>query len=193
MNFPGNCFYKHDEKKMWIEIPKNASKSISHHLLRMKWKNGNYIEDKTYDYEAIIVVRDVIDRWKGSTLEICYHHAFHNKFDLSKFEPWFFSRDWKNFVKRGDIHHQPLSYFCKNLTNPHYIAMDSNFDENVKNSLGITNLKTINSTKENTEKLKLKPYVDELLTDQSFLEKLYDYYKEDQELFLAASSRRNYK
>ena len=183
MNFPGNCFYNHKEQKMWLDIPKNASKSISHHLLRMGWKNGNYIKDNKYHYEAVIVVRDVIDRWKGSTIEICYHHAQYNKFDFSNFDQWFGSRNWKNFERRGDIHHQPLSYFCRDLINPHYIAMDSNFLETVKNVLGIENLKTINSTLDNEHKIKIEPYVDELLSDSQFIDKLYNYYKDDQDIF----------
>lgn len=190
MNFPGNCFYNHVEKRMWVEIPKNASKSISHHLLyNMGWKNGNYIKDNIYDYEPIVIVRNSIDRWKGSTIEICYHHMQYNKFDFTGFEQWFQNKNFKNFEKRGDLHHQPISYFCKNLSNMKYIAMDENFKENVKSTFGIENLKTINSTAENEHKRKIEPYVDEILKDENFITKLKQFYKEDIELFETVKSK----
>ena len=188
MNFPGNCFYNHKEQKMWLDIPKNASKSVSHNLLKMGWKNGNYIKDKNHHYEAVIVVRDVVSRWKGSTIEICYHHIHHSKYYFSNFEHWFNSRNWENFEKRGDLHHQPLSYFCRDLHNPHYIAMDNNFSKTINDVLGINDLRTINSTVENEHKLRIEPYVDELLVNTDFMKKLLDYYAEDQAIFLAASN-----
>jgi hypothetical protein len=188
MNFPGNCFYNHIGRKMWLDIPKNASKSISHDLMKMGWENGNYIKDSIYDYEAIIIVRDVVGRWKGSTIEVCYHHLMHNNFKFDNFTTWFEKKDWKNFKSIGDHHHQPLSYFCRDLINPKYIAMDKNFKLNIYNVLGISELKTINSTIENEHKLKVEPYVNELLSDPAFVEILLEHYKEDQALFLAASA-----
>jgi hypothetical protein len=188
MNFPGNCLYNHKEEKMWLDIPKNASKSISHHLLKMGWKNGNYIEDKKHHYEAVIVVRDVISRWKGSTIEVCYHHIHHAKYDFLNFETWFTNKNWKSFDRIGDLHHQPLSYFCRDLIKPRYIAMDSRFSRNVKDILAIEDLRTINSTIENEHKVKIETYVNELLLDDVFINKLLQYYAEDQTIFLAASN-----
>jgi len=188
MNFPGNCYLNHTERKMWLDIPKNASKSVSHDLMRMGWKNGNYIRDSIYDYEAIIVVRDVVERWKGSTIEVCYHHLQYNNFKFDNFAAWFERKNWKNFKSIGDLHHQPLSYFCRDLTNPTYIAMDKNFKLNISKALGINDVKKYNSTIENEHKLKVEPYVNELLSDPAFIEVLLEYYKEDQVLFLDASA-----
>ena len=185
MNFPGNCFYNHEEKRLWIDIPKNASKSVSHHLrYNLKWKNGNYIHDQIFDYESIIVVRDPIDRWKGSTIEVCFHHLFHNKYDFTNFEIWLQRRNWKNFDRIGDLHHQPLSYFCSNkLTNKKYIAMNENFAKTVESVFGIKDLVTLNTTADNEYKKQIEPYIDEILSDESFLNKLKGFYKEDIELF----------
>lgn len=184
MNFPGNCFYDHDNNKMWIDVPKNGSKSISHHLLRMGWKNGNYIDDQIYDYEAIVVVRDVVGRWKGSTIEICYHHVQYNNFDFANFSHWFDLKNFKGFEQRNDLHHRPTSFFTSKLTNITYIAMDSRFEESVEKHLGIADLKTINSTADNQHKIAIEPYVDQLLLDEQFKSKLLDIYNDDQKIYL---------
>lgn len=184
MDFPGNCLYNHSQKKMWLDIPKNASKSISYHLLNMGWKNGNYIDDEIYDYQTFIIVRDVLDRWKGSTIEICYHHVQYNLFDFTDFGKWFKENNWKEFDKNIDLHHQKLSFFNEGLSNIKYIAMDRNFEYNVKNNMNIQDdIIQRNSTIENEHKLKIKPYVDELLSDETFRNKIYDFYEDDQRIF----------
>lgn len=185
MSFPGNCFYEHSQKRLWIDIPKNASKSISQHLrFKLKWKHGNYVKDNIFDYESIIVVRDPIQRWKGSTIEVCFHHLFHNKYSFENFETWLERKNWKNFDRIGDLHHKPISWFCDNrLSNKKYIAMDKNFNQTVESIFGIKDLVTLNTTADNKYKKQVEPYIDEILSDESFLNKLKEYYKEDIELF----------
>lgn len=188
-DYNGNCLYNHPQRKMWVDVPKCASKSISKSLMNIQWLSGNYVEDNIYDYNSVVVVRDVLDRWKGSTLEICYHHIQYNYYDLSNFESWFYDKDWKNFVVLNDIHHYEISFFTKGLQNIDYVAMDDKFEERLKQKLGITSLSSVNRTKDNEYKVKVKQYVDDLLSDDAFVNKIYEYYKTDQDTFEKAKKQ----
>lgn len=185
MNFPGNCYFNHSKKRVWIDIPKNASKTIGHHLRRSKdWKNGNYIEEGIYSYNAYAVIRDPIKRWRGSTIEIAFHHLQYNNFNYDLLPEWFMHKDWKNFEKRHDLHHLTVDYFTKGLENITWIPLNRNFEELVKTYLEIEEpLEWMNSTEENEHKKRIEPYVDELLDDSAFISKLKDYYRRDFEIF----------
>lgn len=185
MNFPGNCFFNHAEKKVWIDIPKNASKSVGYHLRRSpNWKNGNYIEEKIYDYTAYAVVRDPIKRWKGSTIEVAYHYIHYIKYDYSRLEKWFEAKNWKNFDRINDLHHKKLDYFTKGLQNINWISLDSSdFEQTIKQHLDIEeDLVRLNSTEENEAKKHIEPYVDKILSDHVFINKLKSFYATDYEI-----------
>lgn len=185
MNFPGNCFFNHNKKKVWIDIPKNASKSIGYHLRNSQdWKNGNYIEENIYNYKAYAVVRDPIKRWKGSTIEIAYHYVHYTKYDYSLLERWFAAKNWKNFEKINDLHHKKLDYFTNGLQDITWISLDNtDFEQNIKYHLGIEeDLVKLNSTEENEAKKYIEPYVNEILSDSEFVIKLKNFYATDYEI-----------
>ena len=184
MNFPGNCFVNHDNKKMWIDIPKNASKSIGWHLRRSPdWKNANYIQDKIYDYKTYAIVKDPIQRWRGSTIELAFHFLFHNKYDYSLLGEWFKVRDWKNFESKGDIHHFNIEYYTQGLNDIVWIPIDDKFEETVCNYLEINEpLVKLNSTEENEHKKHIEPHLDKILSDLEFINKLKNFYARDYEI-----------
>ena len=181
----GKCFYNQTEKKLWVEIPKNASKTVSHHLIRSSlWKNGNYIHDNLFDYKCYAIIRDPIQRWKGSTIELASHHMLHNKNNYDLLPQWFKTRNLKNFTFINDIHHRKMEYFTEGLQNVTWIAMDENFEQSIKYHLGIKeDLVKLNSTLENEVKTHIVPYVEEILSDSDFVNKLKQFYKEDIDLF----------
>ena len=185
MSFQGKCFVNHDSKKIWIEIPKNASKTVSHHLFRSRlWKNGNYIHDDLFDYKSYAVIRDPIQRWKGSTIELASHHMLHNKNNYGLLPQWFENRNLKNFSFVNDIHHRKMEYFVDGLKNVTWVAMDKNFEQSIKYNLDIKeDLVKLNCTKENEVKKRIVPYVEKILSDEDFVAKLKQYYKEDIDLF----------
>jgi len=181
MNFPGNCYFNHRERKMWIDIPKNASKTIGHHLRASNdWVNGNYIQEGIYDYRAYAVIRDPIKRWRGSTIEIAFHHLQYNDFDYSVLGDWFKEKDWKNFEKKHDLHHLNTSYFVQGIGDLTWIPLNKNFETLVQSYLGISEpLVNFNTTDDNLHKRYIEPYVDEILSDPSFVQKLKTYYEDD--------------
>lgn len=181
MNFPGNCYFNHEKRKTWIDIPKNASKTISHHLLRSKnWKPGSFVKEKIYDYNSYAIIRDPIDRWRGSTIEVAYHYFHIKNYDIIELEKWLEHKNWKNFDSIGDLHHQRMSYFVGGLTNITWISLDNNFEEKIKLHLGIDPpLVKINATEENEYKKIIAPYIDDMLSDNNFIDKLLLYYESD--------------
>lgn len=177
---------------MWVDIPKNASKSVSHYLMKVckdPWIPGNFIQDSIYDYHAICVVRDVLDRWRGSTLEVCHYPINHGKLTYSEFGDWFDKQNWKNFDTKGDLHHKPISFFTDGLSRIQYVALDRHFESSIQNAFNTTeSLPKINATKNNEIKKMIEPYVDFLLEDIEFVNKIYKYYAEDQLIFEEASA-----
>jgi hypothetical protein len=180
--FQGNCYVHNNSKKLWIEIPKNASKTISYHLYKSpNWRNGNYIKEGLYDYSHYAIIRDPIKRWERSTLEICMHYLHYTKYDYISFDRWFKAKDWKNFDKMGNIHYFKMDFYTHGLDNVKWISLDdANFEENVRSIFEIEEkLMKINSTEENEFKKSIENYINEILSDSEFIQKLKDYYADD--------------
>ena len=187
MSFPGNCYYNHDKKIMWLDIPKNASKSVSRHLwISKEWKSGNYIEDGIYDYKAYGVIREPISRWFASTVEIAYHHLQSRLFNYSVIEPWFKAHEYYvEFDRKRNLHHQRMDYFVSDkIKDMNWIAMDERFEDRICNALGIEKpLFRLNIAEENEHKLELRKHIEHLKNDETFMTKLKEYYKPDTEIF----------
>jgi hypothetical protein len=59
------CFANHDLKKFYINIPKNATNWGKSAMKDLDWVRSNYHQDKLIKqgYEAIVILRNPIDRW----------------------------------------------------------------------------------------------------------------------------------
>jgi len=77
-----------------------------------------------------------------------------------------------------------MEYFVDGLKNVTWVAMDKNFEQSIKYNLDIKeDLVKLNCTKENEVKKRIVPYVEKILSDEDFVAKLKQYYKEDIDLF----------
>lgn len=171
-----------EKTHFWLNIPKCASNTVSYYLIKNQWKKSHVTENK---YEKIYVcLRDPIERWKASTIELCYHHLIMHKNGFDDFEQWFKKRNFSNFDKNVDLHHVrqvDFLYFC-DLPKCEFVYMDEHFDKKIKSIFDIQEVMVKkNTTKENDLKIKAEPYVASLMTD-SFIKKLKDFYHLDYEL-----------
>lgn len=171
-----------EKTQFWLNIPKCASNTVSHHLLRKQWKKATIHDAK---YETVYVcLRDPVERWKAATLELCYHHLLVHKQGLQDFDSWFESRDFENFDRNLDMHHVrqvDYLYYC-NLSKCKFLYIDNRFNENLAKTFGINEeIATKNSTKENDYKKQIKCYVNGLMT-VDFVKHLTKFYEDDYEL-----------
>lgn len=184
-NYVGRCLVDHDKKMFWINIPKNASNSVSYHLIRqMKWKDDHFINNPAIrKYRGLGVVREPLKRWHSCTLELCFHFFQYHRddHDLIKFKDWFAHKNFENFDKNLDIHHIPQSAHLEaDFANLTLIAMeDPYFETKVANFFNISgDLVKRNVTVTNDQKLVALQYVDRLMTD-AMIQKLKNFYAND--------------
>lgn len=179
----GKCLVNDKLETIWIEIPKCASKSISHSLLANAWKDNNWLDNTILKkYNAVAIFRDPVKRWIGSTIELCFHHLEHNRYDFENFREWFDNQDFYNFDKNLDLHHLPQHVFLLDfpLDNIEIVNLGSrNFASKLHKSLKIQKLSNKNQTKTNIFKTEIEPFVIELLEKTDIEDKILDFYQRD--------------
>jgi len=84
----GECMSRLDTDLMYVYIPKNASSWTKPNLKDWQWEMYNYHTDNLYLKQAIIVLRDPIDRWLSGIAE--YMFLYHNNVDTAHFSKSFF-------------------------------------------------------------------------------------------------------
>lgn len=183
----GKCLASDLERKYWINIPKNASNSISFHLLRQKqWRDSNWLTDtKIIDYHGVVVLRDPISRWQGSTLELCYHYLERSHWSTENFNEWFKKRNFFEFDRNLDLHHVRQIDFLHSLEldTLKFVYMNCEFETSICKSLDISPpLKKINISSENAYKKLVKSHVEELLENHELVEKIREFYQDDYDL-----------
>lgn len=140
--FIGRCLVSPDRKRFWVNIPKNASNTISNVLLNSGWKGDNYIEslDLALLSTPIVFLRNPFDRWYGSVAELCLHKYQSpdvNK-DLNIFLEWFENSAIDMFIKNPfiyDIHFIRQLDYCMglNINETIFIHLDTpNINETIK-------------------------------------------------------------
>jgi len=164
----GLCMVNYKKQLLWVDIPKNASKSISKPLINNKdWEVADFTKINVLrNYTAVAAIRDPLTRWIGCTLELCAHRILHHK-SFEGFEEWFMHRNFVDFEINLDLHHRPQCDFLAGLLNLKLYLMDChNFSKNICAALNILGpLPHINATKESDIKNYAKPYVDSILTE----------------------------
>lgn len=180
-----------DKTRFWLDIPKNASQTTIHGLTNRhkndgKWQpinSSDFNVNKTHKY---VIVRDPIQRWVGSSVELAWH--FHKNGSKGDFFAEKNLREWYDMHAKPDLHHLPQWVWARYLdlyNGTTFIIMDDkdiklklkevfpdyNFDINV------------NYSEDNEFKMKIKYRImDEFMTDPIFVDKLKDYYAEDYDL-----------
>jgi hypothetical protein len=73
----GMCYADHLNKKFYINIPKNASTWGKQCVEALAFEHTNYIDSRLIDkgYEAIIFLRDPIDRWYTGIAEYIHRYG----------------------------------------------------------------------------------------------------------------------
>lgn len=174
------------QSHVWVNIPKNGSNTVSGHLLEMDWKDDNWlVNPQLLDYKITAVMRDPLKRWKGSAIELSYHFLEHNYWSFEGFEEWFVNRDFYNFNVDVDLHFLKQTDFLTGLPveKVSFIPMDANFNERIKTEFSITRkIFEQNITKENELKVKLTPYVNQLMENKDLIDKIIKFYEPDYKL-----------
>ena len=132
----GKCLVGNVDQQYWINIPKNASNSISYHLLtQKKWKDGNWLIDTDIkNFQGVVVLKDPLDRWRGSTLELCYHFIERNDWKIDNFDFWFYKKNFFEFDRSLDLHHVRQVDFLQALDcdKLKFVYIDTNFEQNIR-------------------------------------------------------------
>lgn len=180
-----------EKSKFWLDIPKNASQTTIHgltnrHINDGKWQPINSEDFKVNAIQKYLIVRDPIQRWVGSSVELAWHHYKHELNDD------FFTRknlrEWYDMHSKPDLHHLPQWVWARHLdlyNDTTFIIMD---DKDIKLKLKKVFPDydfdiNVNYSQDNEYKKKIKYRImDEFITDPIFVDKLQDYYAEDYDL-----------
>jgi len=127
----GRGLINSEKDKFWLDIPKNASQTTIHGLTNRhpndgKWVPINSENFKVNSIQKYLIVRDPIQRWVGSSVELAWHHH------KTKSEGNFFARknlkEWYDMHARPDLHHLPQWVWARHLDlhdNTTFIIMDN--------------------------------------------------------------------
>lgn len=172
-----------DGKQFWVNIPKNASNSMSAYLQDKNWQDANYHINKEIRRTAMnhVILRDPVERWRKCITEICYIDR-----PGKYIKKWFQDRR-KDFISVGvfyDLHlvRQADHIIDLDWRRTKFYNCDSTLAANILNEF---NNEGIFPEENVTDNIKIKKsilnWVDELLTD-SLKEKIQDFYRLDYEL-----------
>lgn len=183
--YTGRVWTSDSKQLCWLDIPKNASKTLSNFFQNSEWRASNLTtEPELALYKSIVILRDPIDRWRKSVLELVYHQWQYFK----NIEQWFEDRRFLNF---GDIHLQRQTQYLHGMDSNYcvFIKLDQELENKLATVLGQeVKLKHINATEENQVKLKYKDRVEELC--EQYHEQLHSFYAEDLALLEYLSSEK---
>lgn len=146
----GSGFISPDNKKFYINIPKNASSFMRDYLSKSNWTSTTIGREGTqWDEveELIIVLRDPVERWisgisqfiKGNILESQNPEDFINSYNI------FLERLIFSTLNIFDDHVWPqVCYFDNLLTHAKrkYIFINENFATNIRKELSLPYVKT---------------------------------------------------
>jgi hypothetical protein len=122
----GMCYVDPNNKRIWVNIHKNASTSMKALCQKLGWQLDWFNKNtKLNDYEALVITRDPIERWISGFCQY-YHGKDINKLDSSIFDTITFD------------HHTGYQWdYVKGLSKIIKIRLDDNFNINIKKHFGI--------------------------------------------------------
>ena len=167
----------------WVEIPKNASNSMSEFLhYNRNWKDCNRIQRKVIDAQYHVILRDPADRWKKCITEIC--NIYRQERVHSRFDYWFKRQEFTNLYKYYDLHivRQVDFLIGLNWHQTNFYYLDDNLSENILKAFDDTGpFPTLNVTRMNKSKMRILQMVEDLVTPDFELQ-LKEFYALDYEL-----------
>lgn len=115
MDYHGRCLVDERYKRIWVNIPKNASNSISKVLLNHGWKAGNFNERQELQwYKPFVVLRDPLKRWQGSMAEIT-RHKIEAGADKKELDDFYEGKTYFDEAFYSDIHFIPQVKWLEGL------------------------------------------------------------------------------
>lgn len=184
----GMCFISHNLKKFYINIPKNATNWGKAAMKNLKWVQGNYHRDKLIKkgYEAIVILRDPMDRWFSGIAE--YSSRYNIKLHTSQLN----DLALKLLTDRVafDEHTEEQSMFLDSINSDTTTwfkfepELNQNFADYVRRVLGIeNNLQGIDPKYTSSGmKAKVRAWLEECLTEENY-KSLNKFYEVDQDLY----------
>jgi hypothetical protein len=187
----GMCFVNHKLKKFYINIPKcatNWGKNIFN--LKLEWEESNYLDTNLIEqgYEAIVFLRDPIDRWISGMAEYVSRYGYNTATFISQLEKQRLAGEIINTTIAFDEHTVEQITFLEGLdTNTTiWFRVDADLNQNVSDYcqriLGIeNNFQTIKPRYTTTlAKAKIKNWFEE---NVGRFRNLTPHYKLDTELY----------
>lgn len=181
----GQSHSKVDLDLMYVNIPKNASTWTKDILSSLGWEIYNYHLDKNYTKQAMVVLRDPIDRWLTGIAE--YLTLYHPSVNVDALTP--FSLDLIFDRVSFDDHTEQQIYFIDrlDLNNCVFFKCDNSYRQNFTNFLssnGITGDWTTKeyqySINENFRKVELKNFFEKQISQHPrYLNQLKNHFKND--------------
>lgn len=178
----GKGLISKDKKQFWIEIPKNASNSMSEFLYYDRdWKEANYYKIK-HDINYHVILRDPMDRWKKCIVEICNIQKEEKL--KGRFDYWFVRQKFTNVYEYYDLHIVRQSDFLINTPwdRTSFYHMHDRLSETIlKNFNDEGPFPALNITKLNKKKMRILDMVENLMNSE-VENRLREFYALDYEL-----------
>jgi hypothetical protein len=187
-NYHGKCFTDDKARKLFVEIPKCGSQTFTGPLFRNKgYKDNNWnTNPEILDYEYFAIIRNPLQRWIKSTVELMFHHYEHSKsFDnvrnVSESLNYYY-----NFDDFLDLHHVPQYCFLEGLKEEN-LTLCKLEDKELKNKFNqFFDISFEYPDRNVTSNIEEKSVILDMLNkvlDIHYADKIYSFYKKDFELW----------
>ena len=183
----GTCMTRPDSSIMYVNIPKCASSWTKPNLLDLKWEFFNYHKDNIKHKQAMVVLRNPLERWLSGICE--YFALYHPDLDLSEARKPFYELVLD--VVTFDDHTEKQVYFIEGL-DPNkcvYFVCDDSYrlyfqqfliNQGYPNRYAGYNYQHV--TNESEVRLRFKKYFTPLLENKKYIDHIMNHYKLDYEL-----------
>jgi len=187
----GSCMTSDATDLMYVNIPKNASSWTKPNLKDWGWEDYNYHQDRLYNKQAMVILRDPVERWLSGVCE--YFTLYHSDIDVTQFNTAFY--DFLMDQLTLDDHTEKQFYFIDGLShrNITWFWCDSTYRDCFSQFLkeqGFDNKYNRYNYQHTTENRKdgdarrsdFKKIFDPLLKNSKYLDKIKNHFNEDYEL-----------
>ncbi len=184
----GECMSKSDSDLMYINIPKNASSWTKPNLKDWGWEFYNYHLDNLYHKQALVVLRDPVDRWLSGIAE--YLFLYHKNLDIENVSKDFIDLIFDRIAFDDHTDLQVLFLQKLDLKNCIFFKVDHLYREkfsNFLNSQGMQNryfnYNYQHTTEQSKERKVFRDFFKHTIeTDLGYKNKVINYFHKDYEL-----------
>lgn len=124
----GQCCVDDINKLIYVNIPKNATNWMHNIVYSMDWRNSNIYNEDLSKYQALVILRNPIERWMSGVAE--YIKLYHKNISQLNQSMWEIISD----VIAIDDHTDKQVYFVNNLDrdNTTFFQCNKNLSNNVQ-------------------------------------------------------------